>query len=445
MTEPRVPETDQAEGESTQPIQTRPEPASWYPVDGARPEAEAGAEPRPVEDPDPAGDRPVTDEPLPEPAAPTAEEPTRVQAGDSEPTVVAAEAEPAVVGDEPERTAAGHQPEATGEAAEPGRSGSEPTVVAAEPERTSAGHQPEAAGEAAAQPGRSDSEPTVVVAEPERTVVVDQPEATAVVPEPEPTAVVETPANSARPVAEAPSDAESTAVLPREVPAGPVPFAVGPTESIFRAPSPATGSSPDPEPTRMEQLSDEERKLAAERAARRDARAAALAAPAPQPQAAPEPVIIHKRTNDKFLGSLGLFLLRLVLAGIFAIRGLNLLTDIPAAQAMFARTIIPEPGIMAIVTGAAALLIALSLVLGLLTRLAGLGIALIAGGALAFVYWGNWSPFIAGRPGFLGEYELLLAVVGVLLICIGGGGWSLDRSFRSGREKDKADRAATEG
>lgn len=191
----------------------------------------------------------------------------------------------------------------------------------------------------------------------------------------------------------------------------------------------------------MERLSDEEQKLAAERAARRDARSAALAATAPVALAAPEPVIVHKRTNDKFLGSMGLFLLRLVLAAIFAVRGLNLLTDIPAAQAMFAATIIPEPGIMAIVTGVAALLIALSLVLGLLTRLSGLGIALIAGGALAFVEWGNWSPFVAGRPGFLGDFELLMAAVGVLLLCIGGGGWSLDRSFRAGRERDLAERS----
>ncbi len=407
MTEPRVPETDVGEGESTQPIQARPEPASWYPVEAARPEPEAAPAPEPVGDPAPAEDRPVADEEPSEPDPRAEEEPTRVLAGDSEPTVVTAEPEPAPVADETEV------------APEPEPSDSEPTAVVAEP--------------------------TAVVAEPEPTAVVNEPEPTAVVREPEPTVVVEAPAEPAHPVTEAPGDAESTAVLHREVAAGPVPFAVGPTESIFRPPSPTTGSSPEPEPTRMEQLSDEEQKLAAERAARRDARAAALAAPAPQPQVAPEPVVVHKRTNDKFLGSLGLFLLRLVLAGIFAIRGLNLLTDIPAAQAMFAKTIIPEPGIMAIVTGAAALLIALSLVLGLLTRLAGLGIALIAGGALAFVYWGNWSPFVAGRPGFLGEFELLLAVVGVLLICIGGGGWSLDRSFRSGRERDKADRAATEG
>ncbi len=216
-----------------------------------------------------------------------------------------------------------------------------------------------------------------------------------------------------------------------------------PADGIFRQPSPP---SPGAEPTTMEPLSEEEQKLAAERAARRDARVAALAAPAPEPAAPPKPVVIHKRTNDRFWGSLGLFLVRIVLAGIFTIRGLGILTDIPAAQAEFAKTILadypPGPQVMAIITGVGSLLIALSLVLGLLTRVAGLGIALIAGGALALVYWGPWSIFVQGQSGFLGEYQLLLAAMGILLLFVGGGGWSLDRSFRAGRERDKRERAA---
>jgi uncharacterized membrane protein YphA (DoxX/SURF4 family) len=225
------------------------------------------------------------------------------------------------------------------------------------------------------------------------------------------------------------------------------PVAAAPTEAIFRPPTPT--SAPSPEPTRVEPISDEEQRLAAERAARREARTAALAAPAPQPLVAPEPVVIHKRTNDKFWGSLSLALLRIVVAGIFAIRGLNILTDIPAAQAQFATTVLadypPGPQVMAIVTGVASLLIALALLLGLLTRLAGLGVALIAGGALALVYWGpTWSPFVNGQPGFIGEYQLLLAVVGLLLLLIGGGGWSLDRSFRAGRERNKREAAVAD-
>ncbi|MDQ7992383.1 MAG: DoxX family membrane protein, partial [Propionicimonas sp.] len=160
--------------------------------------------------------------------------------------------------------------------------------------------------------------------------------------------------------------------------------------------------------------------------------------------APPEPVVIHKRTNDKFLGSLGLFLLRLVVAAIFTVRGIHMLSNLVETQEQFAQTIIPYPQVMAIVTGIAALLIALALVLGLLTRVAGLGVLLIAGGALAFVLWGPWNVFLTPVPGqtgaFLGEFELLLAAVGLLFLLVGGGGWSLDRSFRSARAKDKAER-----
>ena len=63
-----------------------------------------------------------------------------------------------------------------------------------------------------------------------------------------------------------------------------------------------------------------------------------------------------------------------------------------------------------------------------------------AGGALAFVMWGPWSPFVPGQPGFLGEFELLLAAVGLLFLLVGAGGWSVDRSFRSARQRDKAER-----
>jgi uncharacterized membrane protein YphA (DoxX/SURF4 family) len=274
-------------------------------------------------------------------------------------------------------------------------------------------------------------EPVVEQPAAEETVAVEEPAA-------EEPVVVEPPAEETVALAPETGTVEPTAVVPQETASYPLPAPPG--DSIFRQPSPTSG--PDFEPTRMEQVTDEEQKLAAERAARREARSVALAATAPVPLAAPEPVIVHKRTNDKFWGSVGLFLLRLVLAAILAVRGLNILTDIPAAQAQFAQTVIPYPSIMAIVTGVGALLIALSLILGLLTRVAGLGIALIGGGALAFVQWGNWSPFIAGRPGFLGDYELLLTAVGILLLCIGAGGWSLDRSVRAGRERNKAERAS---
>ncbi len=201
-------------------------------------------------------------------------------------------------------------------------------------------------------------------------------------------------------------------------------------------------------------------RLVAERAARRQQRVAALA-PKPEPIVEPTPVApvagaakgtaprvvaaapapaapvtVVQRTNDKFFGSLGLFLLRLIVAAIMGVHGANKLMNLPAAVEMLQSTILPSPNILAIVIGSAEVAIAIALVFGLLTRVAGLGVALVAGGALAFVQWGNWSPFKPGEAGFTGELELLLVGVGLLFLLVGGGGWSVDRGFRSRKTAD---------
>lgn len=193
----------------------------------------------------------------------------------------------------------------------------------------------------------------------------------------------------------------------------------------------------------------EQDRLAAERQARRDARLAALtpqpqpvpvaeavATPAALPDAAPVKPRPAQRTTDKFLASLGLFVLRLVVAAIMGVHGLDKLLNVSRASEVFASTVLPQPQLMTIIVGVAEVAIAIALVFGLLTRLAGLGVALIAGGALAFVQWGPWSPFAQGRAGFAGELELLLAAAGILLLCTGAGGWAIDRGFRARRAAD---------
>lgn len=221
-------------------------------------------------------------------------------------------------------------------------------------------------------------------------------------------------------------------------------------------------------PARPSEVDAERERLVAERAARREARLAALApAPEPEPQslataAGPhdastpgvaagtgatavsdlpvraETVTVTHRNTDKFAGSLGLFLLRLVTAAIVGSHGLYHLLNLPATTELISSTVLPAPGILAVVLGAAEVAIAIGLVFGLLTRVAGLGVVLVAGGALAFVLWGNWTPFEAGKPGFVGALELLLVAVGVLFMLVGGGGWSVDHGFRARRAEAKA-------
>ena len=241
-----------------------------------------------------------------------------------------------------------------------------------------------------------------------------------------------------------------------DVPAPEAPSVAPDETSILPGPSPEPIPVPAPVPPvfrgeanpAIHAVSDEERKLAAERAARREARIRALnTTPGSEPQApAPAPVVVTKRTTDAVVASFGLLVLRVVLAGIFAVRGFELLANMPAAEQVLAGTVLPQPQIWVWVAGFGSMTVSLMLLVGLLTRVAGAGAMLISAGILAFVLWGPWSPFtagatdfLAGHYAFLGELELLAAVVGFMFLCVGGGGWSLDRSFRAAKSRDRSE------
>lgn len=196
-----------------------------------------------------------------------------------------------------------------------------------------------------------------------------------------------------------------------------------------------------------DQVRAEADRLAAERAARREAREAALApavvpAPAapvavpvgPADQALPvETRVLHLRTTDRFLGSAGLFLFRLALAAIIGVRGVNGLLSPQLAATPWQGNLLPQPQLVGLVLSAAYVGLAILLMFGMLTRLAGFGLAAIAIATLVFVKWGDFSPFLPNELGFVGELELLLAASGVLLLCIGSGAWGVDYGFRRRR------------
>ncbi len=203
---------------------------------------------------------------------------------------------------------------------------------------------------------------------------------------------------------------------------------------------PITTPSDTPETAELSQ----EEILAAERAERKAARDKALGnvPRSPEAELAPPP---QARTTDKFLGSLGLFVLRLLVAGLVGLRGLQHLTNLTQTNDLITGTWLADyfdPAVLAVVLGAGELLIALGLILGLLVRVAGLGVTAISVLALVFVLWGNGNPFADRTFGFLGEYDLLLAGVGVLFMCLGGGGWAIDRSFRKSRQARKDEKAS---
>lgn len=152
-------------------------------------------------------------------------------------------------------------------------------------------------------------------------------------------------------------------------------------------------------------------------------------------------VVVERRrpTTDRWHGAFALFVLRLVCAAIFGVRSWQHLINLGATREFFGRTMLPYPQWAALATGIGEALIALSLVIGLLVRVAGLGMMIITVGALVFVLWAPFHLFAQGAAGFVGEHELLLAAAGLLFLLLGGGGWGADRMFRSNKSKGLPD------
>jgi len=145
----------------------------------------------------------------------------------------------------------------------------------------------------------------------------------------------------------------------------------------------------------------------------------------------------ERHTNDKFLGSAGLALIRLVLAAILGVRGVQVLWNIGATTDWLTTHSIPNATPIAWSLGALLLIITVLLVVGFGVRLAGLLTAAVAILMLVFIQWGYANPFVAGQAGFTGDWDVVVAGVGLALFCLGSGGWAIDAAMRFNRAKRK--------
>lgn len=147
-------------------------------------------------------------------------------------------------------------------------------------------------------------------------------------------------------------------------------------------------------------------------------------------------------TTDKFLPSFSLFVMRLVTASILGLTSWQILGSGVDATANYLAgfPLIPEPRLVAWILGFTLGALALLLVIGLLQRLVGFLLLVVAVATLVFIRWGNFSIFNADTAGFLGDKDLLLAAVGLLLLGMGGGRWGIDGAFRASRAASKAER-----
>lgn len=129
------------------------------------------------------------------------------------------------------------------------------------------------------------------------------------------------------------------------------------------------------------------------------------------------------QTSSDSRHDIALAALRVAIGGIFAAHGAQKLFvyGIEGVSGAFGGMGIPMPGITGPLTGVVELAAGLALVVGLMTRLAGLGLAVIMLGAISFVHIkaGFWAP-----NGV--EFPLALLAGATTLALSGAGRYSLD-------------------
>ena len=170
---------------------------------------------------------------------------------------------------------------------------------------------------------------------------------------------------------------------------------------------------------------------------RRAARARALGEVDPGADVIAAPVMLTPPAMYKAWPSFTLFVFRLIVATILSIRATQELLNFTQTKALWSVSILPNPEIFAIVQIVVEYLIALMLVLGLASRVAGLLLIVLYVMVLSFVTWGSVNPFTSGVIGFNGEYEVLMVVIGLVFAGIGGGGAAVDGAVHRARLERK--------
>ena len=188
----------------------------------------------------------------------------------------------------------------------------------------------------------------------------------------------------------------------------------------------------------LEEEAAEEARLAEQLRAEKEARDQRLGLVATSPANAVRDSVPAPRRGVGAFGSVGLLMLRLVVAALLGIVAYQVLTQIDASAAYLAQqTLIPEPRLVAWIVGFALAGMAIFLIMGLAVRVVGLLMAVIGIAGLALLRWGAFSPFVAGQTGFVGDRDLLLVVIGILFFCIGGGKAGIDGALSAARAESR--------
>jgi len=166
---------------------------------------------------------------------------------------------------------------------------------------------------------------------------------------------------------------------------------------------------------------------------RRAARARALGEVDPGADVITAPVPYSPPAMYNAWPSFALFVFRLVIATVLSIRATEEIWHLTQTKATWATSILPSPDVWAVGQIIVEYLIALMLLLGLASRVAGLLLIVLYVIVLSFITWGAVNPFVSGLLGFRGEYEVMMVVIGLVFAGIGGGSAAVDGAVHRAR------------
>ena len=132
----------------------------------------------------------------------------------------------------------------------------------------------------------------------------------------------------------------------------------------------------------------------------------------------------------------GLAILRVVLGIAMLVHGWSKLNGgVDNVAGFFGGTLgIPAPGLMAWVVTIVELVVGILLVVGFLTQIAGILIALDMLGAILFAYLLRGSPFIE-NGAITWEKEAVFAAAALCIVLAGPGAWSVDDVLAENRAR----------
>lgn len=170
---------------------------------------------------------------------------------------------------------------------------------------------------------------------------------------------------------------------------------------------------------------------------RKAARARALGEVEPGADVVAAPQLFAPPSTYKAWPSFVLIVLRLVVATILSIRATQELLNFTQVKNMWTNSILPNPEIVAVTEVVLQYLIALMLLLGLASRVAGLLLMVLYICVLSFLVWGAVNPFASGVIGFRGELEVVMVLLGLVFAGIGGGSAAVDGAVHRARLERK--------